>query len=371
VELINATRMVAGYSMGLEPSGRELLVVAVKGTFRIPAESGARLLLHEEQVPLVLADQFCGEPGISSPLYEVDFAPRKHLCDVVVNATAYAPGGNPVRRMTVGVGVGGWSKSFAVCGDRRWQAGAGGIGIGPATPFLTMPISYQNAYGGTDQHSEDSSEHGAFMPNPVGCGYFRTDKAKYVDGTPVPNTEEILSPVTRPGGQYRPMALGPIGRHWEPRIQYAGTYDDRWLADHFPFLPPDFDERYYQSAPPDQCLPKPLGEQVVTLINLTPAGRRDFILPHFEAPIVIFPKRGDKEELTAHVDTVVIEPDHDRVTMSWRAARPLKKNMFEIAQILVGRKGTEWWQQREQVSFPIPVVVEPMRRSKAESEGGS
>jgi hypothetical protein len=94
-------------------------------------------------------------------------------------------------------------------------------------------------------------------------------------------------------------------------------------------------------------------------------------LPHFEAPIVIFPKRGDKEELTAHVDTVVIEPDHDRVTMSWRAARPLKKNMFEIAQILVGRKGTEWWQQREQVSFPIPVVVEPMRRSKAESEGGS
>ena len=29
MELINATRMVAGYNMGLEPSGRELLVVVI------------------------------------------------------------------------------------------------------------------------------------------------------------------------------------------------------------------------------------------------------------------------------------------------------------------------------------------------------
>jgi hypothetical protein len=36
MELVNSTRMVAGYTMGLEPSGRELLVVAVKGTFQIP-----------------------------------------------------------------------------------------------------------------------------------------------------------------------------------------------------------------------------------------------------------------------------------------------------------------------------------------------
>ncbi|MCK7582587.1 MAG: hypothetical protein MZV65_48105 [Chromatiales bacterium] len=36
MELINATRMVAGYTMGMEPSGRELLVVVIKGTFRLP-----------------------------------------------------------------------------------------------------------------------------------------------------------------------------------------------------------------------------------------------------------------------------------------------------------------------------------------------
>jgi hypothetical protein len=33
--------------------------------------------------------------------------------------------------------------------------------------------------------------------------------------------------------------------------------------------------------------------------------------------------------------------------------------MFEIAQVLVGRKGADWWQRREAVAFPLPVVGEP------------
>lgn len=36
MELLNATGMPAGYTLGMQPDGRELLVVAVKGTFTIP-----------------------------------------------------------------------------------------------------------------------------------------------------------------------------------------------------------------------------------------------------------------------------------------------------------------------------------------------
>jgi hypothetical protein len=43
--------------------------------------------------------------------------------------------------------------------------------------------------------------------------------------------------------------------------------------------------------------------------------------------------------------------------MTWRVARPLKKNMFEVAQVLVGKKGREWWHQREEISFPIPFIA--------------
>jgi hypothetical protein len=39
--------------------------------------------------------------------------------------------------------------------------------------------------------------------------------------------------------------------------------------------------------------------------------------------------------------------------------------MFEIAQVLVGKKGREWWQQRGKVNFPIPVVMVPMPRPVA------
>ena len=360
MELINSTRMVAGYTMGIEPSGRELLVVVVKGTFRIPTEQGATLRLHEEQMPLVMSDVFCGEPGLSAPKYEVDFAPRKPLCEILLNGSAYAPGGKPAERVTVGLRVGGWSKSFAVVGDRFWYT-AGGVRATPPNPFTTMPISYDRAFGGADLRHEDPSQHAAFMPNPSGRGFHKHLIAQWLQASPLPNTEELKNSITSPDGAYRPMAFGPIGRHWDPRYKYAGTYDQHWQDNVFPFLPADFDEQYYQSAPLDQQLPKPLGEQTVTLLNLTPDGRRDFVLPQFEAPIHVFPKKGDREDLTAPLDTVVIEPDLERVTMTWRIARPLQKNMLEIAQVLVGRKGKDWWQERETVVFPIPIVVEPWR----------
>jgi len=359
MELINSTRMIAGYTLGLEPSGRELLVVVVKGTFRIPSRSGETLRLHEEQAPLVMSDVFFGEPGLSAPRYEVDFAPRKHRCDVLLNATAYAPEGRPATRVTVGARIGAWSKSFDVVGDRVWEAGLGGIGASVTTPFVQMPISYDRAFGGTDSKSEDPADHAAYMLNPVGRGFHKRLKSEWVDGSPLPNTEETGNAVTWVEGNYRPMSFGAIGRHWEPRYKYAGTYDQQWFDRVFPFLPDDFDEQYYQAAPLDQQLPKPVGEQLVTLVNLTPDGQRQFVLPHFEAPIHIFPKKGEREDFTAQCDTILIEPDAERVTMTWRTARPLKKNIFEIAQILVGRKGQEWWQEREDVKFPIPIVAEP------------
>lgn len=368
MELVNSTRMAAGYTLGLEPDGRELLVVVVKGTFCFPSEPGARLKLDEEQLPLLTSDVFFGDPGASAPRYEVDFTPRKRSCDVLLNGHAHAPDGRPCERVNVGVGIGNWSKSFAVVGDRVWFTSGGPRSTAPA-PFTRMPLSYDHAFGGTDQRHEDPRQHAAFMPNPTGRGFHQHLAGKWLDGTPLPNTEEIGAEVRQPDGHYRPMSFGVLGRHWEPRYRYAGTYDEAWREKVFPFLPKDFDERYYQAAPEDQQLPLPVGEQRVVLLNLTPQGRDEFVLPHFEAPIHIFPKYGGREDLLAPLDTILIEPDERRVTLAWRVARPLKRDLFEIGKVLVGRKGQEWWQQRERLAFPIPVVMEPMRAARAEVFG--
>ena len=65
MRLEHITGMQAGYTMGLQPDGRELLVVCLKGTFTIP-KNGQEPRLSEEQVPLLEADVFTGEPGLGA-----------------------------------------------------------------------------------------------------------------------------------------------------------------------------------------------------------------------------------------------------------------------------------------------------------------
>jgi hypothetical protein len=363
MELINATRMVAGYTMGMEPSGRELLVVVVKGTFELPGE-GEQVRLADEQVPLVMSDVFFGEPGRSAPRYESDFPPRKPRCDVLLNGSAYSPGGRPATRTRVGLRIAGRSKLFTVVGDRVWEAGASGIGISAPVPFVQMPITYDRAFGGTDDKSDDASEHAAYMRNPSGQGFHKQLRREWVDGSPLPNTEEEGKPVTWVDGDYQPMSFGPMGRHWEPRYRYAGTYDDEWLEEHFPFLPPDFDDRYYQAAPADQQIPYPRGGEEIVLVNLTAAGRTSFVLPAFEAPIHFFLKKGDREDGTLVLDTIMIEPNVERFTLTWRTTRPLKRNIFEIAQAMVGKRSQSWWAARESVEFPLPLPPVPPGRER-------
>ncbi|MCW7541894.1 DUF2169 domain-containing protein [Aquabacterium sp. A7-Y] len=362
MEFINSTRMEAGYSIGIDPSGREQLVVVVKGSFRLP-RPGEAVELADTQLPLNLADTFTGAPGFSAPYGEVDFAPRKPFCDVLLHGSAHAPHGEATTAVEVGLRVGRMSKRFAVLGLRQWDMGLAGIRHTPPARFVRQAISYDLAFGGVDQEHEDPTEHGAYAPNPVGRGFRLHLRAEWVDGRPLPHTEALGQPVSLPDGQYTPMAFGPLGRGWPARLQYAGTYDDRWREEHFPFLPPDFDERYYQAAPVDQQMPLPSGEIPVSLVNLTSDGRRDFVLPHFEAPVHVFPRDGGREDLTATLDTIVFEPDHDRFSMTWRVCRPLRRSLHELSQVLVGRKGREWWQQRERVVFPVPVVMVPVRRA--------
>ncbi len=343
MELINTTRMAAGYNMGLEPSGRELLVVVIKGTFVLP-KSGEQVRLADEQLPLIMSDTFTGEPGFSAPVYEVDFAPRKRSCDVLLVGHARARHGRQVTRLRAGLRVGPMEKVFNVVGDRVWQAGLSGITASAPLPFTAKLVSYDTAFGGADRNSEDESEHDAFLPNPVGRGWHKHLKNAWVDGKPLPNTEELGKAVGFPGDNYKPMSLGPLGRGWPQRARYAGTYDQQWLDDVFPFLPEDFDERYYQAAPENQQVPLPKGPMEVVLNGFTADGVRQFMLPHFEAPVHVFPKRGEREFHSGTLDTIVFEPDIERLTMTWRVTRPLKKSIFEIAQVRVGIQGRERWQ---------------------------
>ena len=367
MDLLNATKMQAGYTLGTEPSAREHLVVAVKGTFAFP-EKGDEPSLAEEQLPLVEADSFTGEPGLSAPVHEADYAPRKPRCDVLLNGSAYAPGGKPATEVQVGLKVGALVKTFKVVGDRVWRASDLKIGASSPEPFTVMPITYDRAFGGTDSAHPDPAMHSAFMPNPVGRGYHKELTAEFVDGTPLPNTEEVKRAVTAPDEAYRPMSFGPVGRGWEPRYKLGGTYDDTWLDEVFPFLPADFDDAYFQAAPADQQMDTPKGGEEVALLNLTPEGRTSFRLPNVEVPVVFFRKHEGRNDTRAVLDTLLFEPDQRRFMLTWRTSLPLKRNMFEVTQVLVGRKAGGWWRARELGKDYYPSIGALVRASK-EGEG--
>jgi hypothetical protein len=345
MDLINATKMKAGYTLAVQPDGREMLVVVVKGTFLLP-QRGRPASLAGDQVELVESDVFAGEPGYSAPVYEMDFAPRKPRCDVLLNGSAYAPGGKPVERLTVSLRVGSVKKSFDVVGPRTWHAQLLGVIPGRPQSFTRLPLSYACAFGGIDRSHPDPARHRWYPSNHAGVGYRADAAAKALDGEPLPTTEESGRPVTQPHGNYRPMAFGPVGRAWQPRAKWAGTYDQRWVDHVFPYLPQDFDDRYYQSAPDDQQTDYLHGGEEVELVNLTPEGRAAFKLPVIDVPIRYYLRHGQQQVAGGTLDTVVLEPDLGRFCLCWRSQLPLRRNLFEVEQVLVGERSPAWHRAR-------------------------
>lgn len=367
MELLNSTGMQAAYTQGTDKDARESLVVVVKATYQIP-QDGSEARLAVQQKPLVMADTFSGEPGLSAPVYEADFAPTKPRCDVLLVGSAHAPNAQPVFQLPVGLKVGSLVKSFNVIGEREWEVSGVTLTPGKPRPFLRMPISYDRAFGGLDNVHEDPLQHSAFMANPVGRGY--RQHTLRIEGLPLPNTEETNRPVTSPKGNYQPMSFGAIGRNWLPRYPLAGTYDQNWQDNIFPFLPPDFDNGYFQAAPPDQQLPYLRGGEDIVLANLAAQERLYFKLPKLDMPIVFFFKQGGRFETHGVIDTLVLEPDEGIFTLCWRASLPLKRNLFEVAQALVGTMSPAWWLAKEQgkTYYPSLAALSNSQRKLAKEE---
>jgi hypothetical protein len=133
------------------------------------------------------------------------------------------------------------------------------------------------------------------------------------------------------------MSFSPIGRNFKSRLLFAGTYDQKWLDERVPFFPDDFDYRYFQSAPVDQQMPYPTGGEEVRLENLASSGIKRFRLPKMPMPVLFVPHHGEARQHDAVIDTVLIEPNKNRLMLTWRVSVPLRRNCFELRQVIVGK----------------------------------
>ena len=106
------------------------------------------------------------------------------------------------------------------------------------------------------------------------------------------------------------------------------------------------------------------------LLNLTPQGQTAFRLPRLEVPVTFYLKNYEEKGVDAVGDTVIIEPDIGRFMILWRASLPLRKNMFEVAQVVAGRMPRGWYRARElgKTYYPsLKELVDARRAERAEA----
>ncbi len=325
MEFINYTPFPALSYVTMDCNDDEYHTTVMRATLEIKTDG--TLAYAKDQMPVAVTDEYHGEPNQSSVRQESDLAAYKPKCDVIVNATAYAPKGKPAERFTAGIRIYGApqgrtvpnrthdlnqknpylpgelirDKLLIINGPRLWRRGFfGGWKLAESKPIISLPIRYEHAYGGQNRIEIDNPNakhvpekhrltpeqraahpdgpekapvaHTVCETNPVGRGYAEPWylKAENWGDYHAPLIESPGDPVREFSKGYAPQGLGIISRSWQPRLKLAGTYDEAWLNERHPYLPEDFDFAYWNCAHPDLQLPYLNGDEVIELVNLCP-----------------------------------------------------------------------------------------------------
>ncbi|MBL9103073.1 MAG: DUF2169 domain-containing protein [Myxococcales bacterium] len=306
-QIVNTTPFVAELDVFPDARGVDTLIVTLKATFTL----GPTPTVAGEQRPIVAGDEYRGEPGRSSLMNAAERHLSKPGTDVLLVGSAHAPRRRPATSVDVSLAVGPIRKLVRAIGDR---SRAGGM-LGPPAPFVTLPLVYERAFGGADEPR-----------NPVGVGCGEHDAA--------PNLEYPHSPYA-PGVAAEPACFAAIAPGWAPRCRHAGTYDEAWRRKRAPYLPEDFDARFFQAAPPDQHTVGHLrGGEPVEVIGASPEPLR-FALPACTWALKAKIGAG-VTPFAPHLETVALEPDERRLCMLWRAAVAVDRRALAIDEVTIG-----------------------------------
>lgn len=293
-ELRNRTPFLTVQAFDRDEEGREVLCVALRGSFRPgPADL---CLLAPDQAPPLLAPTYDGD----ALLYDADIVPFMPGAEVTVHGYA-----DPVVKTSrlASISLGALTKTVAL--HPRLKRTAGGH-IESHPDAAPLSLDWSQSLGGDDTAGE---RHPA---NPIGRGLGARDGL----------LPRITAATESPAKATTVIGLGPVQRHWEPRLSSAGSYDDAWARDRAPLLPADFNRRYHHAAPPDQCISAPLkGGERLKVEGFVADGDFEVRLPQvvieIQAEFAAAP-----ETARAQLHRVRVYPDRNRFDLLWLATVP-------------------------------------------------
>lgn len=302
-------------------SGAHSLAIACKAAFDLtPGESplSARQELPSEE------EQHWDDDPARSVYAPADLVPFKAFADVVLVGSAYAAHGEPVRSLAARLIVGSIDKTLEVHCDRSFSPDEKLV-EGPR--FGKMSLFWERAAGG------------AGSTNPVGVSF---DAAPDAYGRRrIPNLQPPDIHVADPSHTFPPVGFGPIAATWPGRRQHlgprsAGLDAARWSQKP---LPPDIGPRFFQCAPPDQQLEELHDNEQIVLENLHVEHTRLVTRLPGIRPTVMVERLGQRPvPLTLRAETLWIDTDARRITLTWRGEIPLAA-ANEPGQVVVGMEG--------------------------------
>lgn len=352
-----------------DAEGRCILSVLAKRTYSFRT---GRCTLADEQKGLIV-EPICDEATRTVLKVDTDLWPFKPLTDVVVNGHAYNHRGLPT--FSIGVRIDRTSKLVRVSGDRRASVGFNGqISFSKPTTLEKLPISYAYAYGGRDAVTEAAygnpvealrpylppemtdQQIAAASPfvypkNPAGRGYVVEPTQAAIESAQLPNLEhpeDLLTPERLVAGdtgrwplQPVPASLGWLDYGAFPRMAWLGVIPDhdatvnvRSMGEvRLGYVASDVLQEKKHSDPLSLegangaslgLRPAHLkGGEEVELLNVSGALEElRFRLPSERPEIWVDGRNGKLTATHPVIHSVVIEPDENRVMVTWRGCAP-------------------------------------------------
>lgn len=368
------------YSM-LDKQDMEYRVVAMKVGFTLERSAGEVCSVRIQEnpaMPLCMQDEYAGELNHSQVLQESDLSPFKPRCDVIVNGTAYAPGGVPAPEVPVSLRLLAaddrilLDKQLTVTGERFFTRNSltGQWSLSAPETFISLPLHYRYAFGGEccinndNDAAKDVPEkyrltpeqqaahprpdnppvaHTACITNPLGLGFVERWYADALRQSrfPAPRITDPRHPFTLASflrcqageadfssAEFQPAGFGFLGQSWQPRLAKAGTYDRDWLDTRHPGLPADFDFGHWNGAPEDQQIPYPSPGLRFELKGMHPQGGLSIRLPADKAVILLRMDDGTLVPQWMVMDTLILDTEKMTLVVTWRyrisAGAPLR-----------------------------------------------
>ncbi len=330
---------------GQTPKGEYILSVLLKRTYDIIP--GKQCVRADSDQPLIPGDVPWGNPMNSTMRFESDFIPFKLETDVVLNGMAYAPRGTPTTSCAVAIKIADRRKDIWVIGDRTAKYVKDGSPIlSEPTPFETMELRYERAYGGIDVYSDKKTSY-SYPRNPLGRGFIVENTQDGIENLQLPNLEDptdLLTPECLCIHEYSnwkeqpmPTGFGWLPKHYLPRAELAGIMPaDREVEQELrkayaAFVPAehrniylnngirDMDFHFFNGASSGLTMPYLRGDEEIATANFGPEGIVSFHLPGDRPEIGLDIGEGVKQTNVV-IHTVMIHMEQRLVDIVWRGA---------------------------------------------------